>query len=53
MRLIALPPDAFDAQPASVAVPLEPHRVDAMTAHPLSANVDRRANDVPRCVAPL
>ena len=50
---VILPPDAWDAWLAGEEVPLGPCPADAMTAHPVSAHVNRPANDDPRCVEPI
>lgn len=50
---VILPPDARDPWLAGEAVELGPCPADAMTAHPVSALVNKVANDDPRCVEPV
>ncbi|MDE0334924.1 MAG: SOS response-associated peptidase [Defluviicoccus sp.] len=50
---VILPPDARDPWLAGEAVELGPYPADAMTAHPVTALVNKAANDEPGCVEPV
>ena len=50
---VILPRDACDPWLAGDDVSLAPYAPDAMTAHPVSTQVNRPANDEPRCVEPV
>ena len=50
---VILPPDSRDAWLMGGDVPLAPYPADEMTAWPVSAHVNRPANDDPRCVEPI
>ena len=49
---VILAPEAFGSWLAGAEVPLGPYPPEAMTAWPVSAFVNRSANDDPRCVEP-
>ena len=50
---VILPRDACDPWLAGDDISLAPYAPDAMTAHPVSTQVNRPANDEPRCVEPV
>ena len=50
---VILPPDDRGPWLAGEAVALGPYPAEAMTAHPVSALVNKAANDGPECVAPV
>ena len=50
---VILPPDSWDAWLMGGDVPLAPYPAGEMTAWPVSAHVNRPANDDPRCVEPI
>ena len=50
---VILAPEAFGPWLAGAEVPLGPYPPEAITAWPVSAFVNRPANDDPRCIEPI
>ena len=50
---LILPPEAFDPWLAGKTVPVGPYPPETMAVHPVSALVNKAANDDPRCIEPV